>query len=78
MLHRFALMSYLLHFYDSTVLDLMKAVRADEAEHRDVNHEVCEMNAGDVNKRYDPGARIDGALNKYVKDMMTRAPKEDK
>lgn len=56
----------------------MKAVRADEAEHRDVNHEVCEMNAGDVNKRYDPGARIDGALNKYVKDMMTRAPKEDK
>ena len=25
---------------EGTVLDLMKAVRADEAEHRDVNHSV--------------------------------------
>merc|ERR1712137_29295 len=62
---------------NGTVLDLMKAVRADEAEHRDVNHEVCEMKEGDVNPRYDPSIRIDSALNKYVRDMMTRAPKEN-
>jgi len=57
---------------DGTVLDLIKAVRADEAEHRDVNHSVVNMQDGDVNPRYDPTIRLDLALNKYVKDMMTR------
>lgn len=57
-----------------TVLDLMKAVRADEAEHRDVNHSVCELVPGQVNPRYDPAVRMDQALNKYVREMMTRNP----
>lgn len=56
-----------------SVLDLMYAVRADEAEHRDVNHSVVNHEHGDVNPRYDPRLRIDGALNKYVRAMMTRA-----
>eukprot|EP00557_Chaetoceros_sp_GSL56_P008563 CAMPEP_0176491764 /NCGR_PEP_ID=MMETSP0200_2-20121128/8610_1 /TAXON_ID=947934 /ORGANISM="Chaetoceros sp., Strain GSL56" /LENGTH=374 /DNA_ID=CAMNT_0017889223 /DNA_START=332 /DNA_END=1456 /DNA_ORIENTATION=+ len=62
---------------NGTVLDLMKAVRADEAEHRDVNHSVVNMKPGDVNPRYDPTLRLDSALNKYVRDMMTRNPKEE-
>jgi len=59
---------------NGTVLDLMYAVRADEAEHRDVNHSVVNMQPGDVNPRYDPSVRIDHALNKYVREMMTRPP----
>jgi len=57
---------------DGTILDLMKAVRADEAEHRDVNHSVVEMKSGDVNPRYDPSLKLDQALKTYVRDMMTR------
>ena len=57
---------------NGTVLDLMYAIRADEAEHRDVNHSVCEMKPGQVNPRFDPASRLDTALNKYVRDMMTR------
>jgi hypothetical protein len=59
---------------NGTVLDLMKAVRADEAEHRDVNHSVCDLAPGQINPRYDPAVRVDMALNKYVREMMTRAP----
>jgi len=58
---------------EGTVLDLIYAVRADEAEHRDVNHSVVAMQPGDVNPRYDPKLRIDDALNKYVRAMMTRS-----
>lgn len=58
-----------------TVLDLFYAVRADEAEHRDVNHQVVEMKPGDVNPRYDVSTRLDQALKSYVREMMTRAPK---
>ncbi len=58
---------------EGTVLDLIYAVRADEAEHRDVNHSVVAMKPGDVNPRYDPKLRIDDALNKYVRAMMTRS-----
>jgi len=57
---------------DGTVLDLMYAVRADEAEHRDVNHHVVGMKAGEVNPRFDPAAKLDQALIKYVKDIMSR------
>jgi len=62
---------------NGTVLDLMYAVRADEAEHRDVNHEVVEMKPGEVNPRYDPSLRIDAALKTYVRDMMTKGPKTE-
>jgi hypothetical protein len=61
---------------NGTVLDLMYAVRADEAEHRDVNHSVVEMKPGDVNPRYDVSTRLDQALKSYVREMMTRAPTE--
>jgi hypothetical protein len=59
---------------NGTVLDLMYSVRADEAEHRDVNHSVVAMKPGDVNPRYDPSTRIDQALKTYVREMMTRSP----
>jgi hypothetical protein len=39
---------------EATVLDLMKAVQADEAEHCDVNHIVSGMKDGESNPFYDP------------------------
>ena len=57
---------------DGTVLDLMKAVRADEAEHRDVNHLVSGMKEGQVNPLYDPESKLDLMLSKYVQAIMTR------
>ena len=62
---------------NGTVLDLMYAVRADEAEHRDVNHSVVEMKPGDVNPRYDVSSRLDQALKTYVREMMTRTTKPE-
>jgi len=53
-----------------TVLDLMYAVRADEAEHRDVNHLVSEMKDGQVNPMFDPQVKLDMMLRKYVRDIM--------
>lgn len=58
-----------------TVLDVMKAVRADEAEHRDVNHSVVDLKPGDVNPRYDPSLKLDQAFSTYVRDMMKTTPK---
>jgi Alternative oxidase len=55
-----------------TVLDLMKAVRADEAEHRDVNHLISGVKDGDINPLYDPESRLDLMLKKYVKAIMSR------
>mmetsp|Transcript_29047 Transcript_29047/g.42730 ORF Transcript_29047/g.42730 Transcript_29047/m.42730 type:complete len:422 (-) Transcript_29047:155-1420(-) len=57
---------------DGTILDLVYAVRADEAEHRDVNHLVSGMKEGQINPLYDPQAKLDQMLLKYVKDIMTR------
>jgi hypothetical protein len=61
---------------NGTVLDMFKAVRADEAEHRDVNHLVSGMREGQVNPLYDPQAKLDVMLLKYVKDVMTRGTKD--
>ena len=61
---------------DATVLDLMKAVRADEAEHRDVNHLMSGIKEGQHNPFYDPEYKLNMMLTKYVKDIMTRNPKE--
>jgi len=60
-----------------TVLDLVYAVRADEAEHRDVNHacsDLPELNGGPkaMNPFHDPDTKVNELLRKYVKDMMTR------
>lgn len=57
-----------------TVLDLMCAVRADEAEHRDVNHLLSGMGENQINPLYDPQAKLDAMLLKYVKDMMDKNP----
>lgn len=56
---------------EGTVLDLMKAVRADEAEHRDVNHLVSGLKEGQVNPFYDPESKLDMMLTKYVQAIMT-------
>jgi len=61
---------------EGTVLDLIKAVRADEAEHRDVNHLVCGMKEGQVNPLFDPQAKLDQMLLKYVNDVMTMTDKK--
>lgn len=55
-----------------TVLDMMYAVRADEAEHRDVNHLVSGVKEGQINPLYDPEAKLDTMLSRYVSDMMNR------
>jgi hypothetical protein len=60
---------------DATVLDLMKAVRADEAEHRDVNHTISGLKDGQINPYYDPEYKLNMMLSKYIRDIMTRTPK---
>ena len=60
-----------------SILDLMYAVRADEAEHRDVNHLVCGMKEGQVNPLYDPESKLDIMLLKYVQDIMGKNPNKE-
>lgn len=56
---------------NGTVLDLMYAIRADEAEHRDVNHFASEAKPGELAPVGNPQKQVDMALKKYVKDLMT-------
>lgn len=58
-----------------TVLDLMYAVRADEAEHRDVNHACTQLEHGKTNPFNDPDVRVNAMLRKYVREMMSREDK---
>ena len=58
--------------HGGTVLDLMKAVRADEAEHRDVNHLMSGIREGQINPLFDPEAKLDKMLATYVSDLMRR------
>jgi hypothetical protein len=60
---------------NGTVLDLMYAVRADEAEHRDVNHATSELCLGKTNPYNDPNMKVTMMLRKYVKDVMSREDK---
>jgi len=55
---------------NGTVLELMYAVRADEAEHRDVNHIVSEMKEGMQNPVSNTEQKLNTMLLKYVKDLM--------
>eukprot|EP00584_Thalassiosira_punctigera_P008381 CAMPEP_0172528588 /NCGR_PEP_ID=MMETSP1067-20121228/2939_1 /TAXON_ID=265564 ORGANISM="Thalassiosira punctigera, Strain Tpunct2005C2" /NCGR_SAMPLE_ID=MMETSP1067 /ASSEMBLY_ACC=CAM_ASM_000444 /LENGTH=495 /DNA_ID=CAMNT_0013312529 /DNA_START=21 /DNA_END=1508 /DNA_ORIENTATION=- len=55
-----------------TVYDVMQVVRADEAEHRDVNHAVSGVPEDTVNPMYDPRVKLDEMLKKYVKDIMEK------
>jgi hypothetical protein len=50
----------------------MMAVRADEAEHRDVNHAVSGLPDDTVNPLYDPRLKLDVMLRKYVQDIMEK------
>jgi len=60
---------------EGTVLDMMYAIRADEAEHRDVNHVCSGMKEGQLNPLYNPQEKFDQMLLKYVKQMMERGDK---
>ena len=55
-----------------TVLDVIYAIRADEAEHRDVNHVCCGMSEGQINPLMNPQEKFDKMLLKYVKQMLER------
>ena len=57
---------------DGTVFDVMRVVRADEAEHRDVNHAVSGVPDDMVNPLYYPRQKLDVMLKKYVEDMMEK------
>jgi hypothetical protein len=51
----------------------MYAVRADEAEHRDVNHLICSGSGqGQINPLDNPESKLDEVLIRYAKDIMTR------
>jgi len=58
---------------DGTVLDLMYAVRADEAEHRDVNHTCSTLEDGVQNPVANTEQKLNTMLLKYVKDIMDRS-----
>ena len=62
---------------NGTVLELMYAVRADEAEHRDVNHICSEMKEGMQNPVSNTEQKLNTMLLKYVKDLMDREPKRE-
>jgi Alternative oxidase len=57
---------------DGTVLDLIYAVRADEAEHRDVNHKCSELKDGEPNPVSNTEQKLNTMLVKYIQDMMER------
>jgi len=57
---------------NGTVLDLFYAVRADEAEHRDVNHTVTGLKEGQLSPLYNPDAEFDKVLKQYVNEMMKK------
>jgi hypothetical protein len=58
------------------VLQLMYAVRADEAEHRDVNHLCSDMKEGDSNPVSNTEEKLNTMLLKYIKDLMDRPEQE--
>jgi hypothetical protein len=57
---------------DGTVLDVMYAVRADEAEHRDVNHICSTMKEGAPNPVSNTEQKLNLMLLKYIQDMMEK------
>ena len=50
----------------------MRAVRADKAKHRDVNHAVSGVPGDTVNPLYDPRVKLDTMLKKYLKGIMEK------
>ena len=62
--------------HEGTVVDLMQAVRADEAEHRDVNHVCSELKPGMPNPVANTEGKLNTMLSKYVQDLMERDPEK--
>jgi hypothetical protein len=60
------------------MLDVMQAVRADEAEHQDVNHSVSGFGYNMVSPLYEPREKMKGMLLKSIRDMMKRNEKVTK
>lgn len=60
---------------EGTVLDAIYAIRADEAEHRDVNHVCSGMSEGQINPLLNPQEKFDQMLLKYVHQMLEREKK---
>merc|ERR1712224_701506 len=58
---------------NGSVLDMMYAIRADEAEHRDVNHVCSGLKPGQSNPLYNPEEQFDKVLKKYVENMLERS-----
>uniref|UniRef100_A0A7S4IFY9 Uncharacterized protein n=1 Tax=Odontella aurita TaxID=265563 RepID=A0A7S4IFY9_9STRA len=58
-----------------TVLDMIYAVRADEAEHRDVNHTVSGFAHDAINPVYNPEEKLNKMLVAYVSDIMAKENK---
>lgn len=58
-----------------TVLEMMYAIRADEAEHRDVNHVCSGLKADQPNPLYNPEEKFDQVLKKYVENMLDSSKK---
>jgi len=54
----------------------MRAVRADEAEHRDVNHLCSDIKPGMVNPVFNSEERLNIMLLRYVQDLMERDPEK--
>lgn len=63
---------------NGTILELMYAVRADEAEHRDVNHSVSLLEDGLQNPVANTEEQLNTMLLKYVKDLMDNSPEEQR
>ena len=57
---------------NGTVLDMIYAIRADEAEHRDVNHVVSGLKPDQPNPLYNPQDKFDQVLKQYVENMLKR------
>jgi Alternative oxidase len=63
---------------NGTVLDMIYAIRADEAEHRDVNHHCSQYEEGSPNPVFNTEEKLNKMLLKYVRDIMERdEPKKD-
>lgn len=60
-----------------TVLDMIYAIRADEAEHRDVNHYCSKYEEGMPNPVFNPEEKLNSMLLKFARDIMDRK-KDDK
>lgn len=60
-----------------TVLEMIYAIRADEAEHRDVNHHCSIFEEGMPNPVFNPQEKLNTMLLKYVRDMMDRNPEKN-